>query len=129
VSMRFLIDTHILIWYLDGNKRLPDKIRGEINNDNNIVIISVASLWELAIKLSLKKIDTNITLPYIEAHILERKFTMLGISFKHLNALSALPHHHGDPFDRLLIAQAITEDLTIILADKEFQAYPVRVKW
>ncbi|HEY8781987.1 MAG TPA: type II toxin-antitoxin system VapC family toxin [Mucilaginibacter sp.] len=127
--MRFLIDTHVLIWYLDGNKRLPGKIRDLINDGDNLIVISIASLWEFAIKISLKKIDTKINLPDIEAYLIEREFNLLSISFKHLNALSALPTHHGDPFDRLLIAQALTEDLTIISADKEFQAYPVRVIW
>jgi len=94
-----------------------------------LIVISIASLWEFAIKISLKKIDTKINLPDIEAYLIEREFNLLSISFKHLNALSALPTHHGDPFDRLLIAQALTEDLTIISADKEFQAYPVRVIW
>jgi PIN domain nuclease of toxin-antitoxin system len=127
--MNYLIDTHVLIWYLDGNNRLPGKIRDLINNDDNIVFISIASLWELAIKISLKKIDTKNKLPDILAYITERDFTLLNISFKHLNALSALPTHHGDPFDRLIIAQALIEDIKIISADKAFQAYPVRVIW
>jgi PIN domain nuclease of toxin-antitoxin system len=127
--MKFLIDAHVLIWYLDGNKKLRDKTRDLINNDENVVVISVASLWEFAIKINLKKINTKISLPEVQAYILEREFTMLNISFKHLNALSALPTHHGDPFDRLIIAQALTEDLTIISADKEFRAYPVNVIW
>jgi PIN domain nuclease of toxin-antitoxin system len=127
--MRFLIDTHALIWYLDGNDKLPNKIRDLINDDHNLVIISIASLWELAIKISLKKIETKNNLPDIQAYIMEREFTILNISFKHLNALSALTTHHGDPFDRLLIVQALTEDLTVLSADKQFQAYPVRVTW
>ena len=129
MSKRFLIDTHVLVWYLDGNKRLSGEVRDLINDDDNSVAVSIASIWELAIKLSLKKIETKISLPDIEAYIIEREFTMLNISFKHLNALSALLIHHRDPFDRLLIAQALTEDLTIISADKEFQAYPVPVIW
>ena len=127
--MKFLIDTHVLVWYLDGNKKLRDKTRDLINDDDNVIIVSIASLWELAIKINLKKINTEINLPDVQAYILEREFTMLNIYFKHLNALTALPTHHGDPFDRLLIAQALTEDLTIISADEEFRAYPVSVVW
>jgi PIN domain nuclease of toxin-antitoxin system len=108
---------------------LPPKIRNQINDPNNIVLVSAASLWEFAIKMNLKKIDTKINLPQIQAHIIEHEYGILGISFKHLNALSNLPHLHGDPFDRLLIAQAITEDLTIVSADKQFRVYPVNVIW
>jgi len=106
--MQFLIDTHILIWYLDGNNKLPEKIKNLINDENNIIAVSIASIWELAIKISLKKIDTKLNLPDIETHITERQFKLLNISFKHLNALTALLTHHGDPFDRLLIVQAFT---------------------
>ena len=129
MSMQFLIDTHILIWYLDGSNKLPEKIKNIINDENNIIVVSIASIWELAIKISLKKIDTKLDLPDVETHITERQFKLLNISFKHLNALTALLTHHGDPFDRLLIAQAITEDLTILSADKQFKAYSVRVIW
>jgi len=127
--MQFLIDTHILIWYLDGSNKLPEKIKNIINDENNIIVVSIASIWELAIKISLKKIDTKLDLPDVETHITERQFKLLNISFKHLNVLTALLTHHGDPFDRLLIAQAITEDLTILSADKQFKAYSVRVIW
>ena len=127
--MQFLIDTHVLIWYLDGNYRLPDYIRKTIDNVDNKVFISIASLWELAIKLNLKKIDTTINLSTIEADIIKRDFTILNISFAHLNTLSFLQYHHGDPFDRLLIAQAITENLSIISADRHFAAYLAPLIW
>jgi PIN domain nuclease of toxin-antitoxin system len=125
--MGFLIDTHILIWYLDGDKRLSNKIRQRIDDENNSIIISVASLWEIAIKLRLEKLNTKITLSEIQLHIAERNFKILNISFKHLNALSKLSHHHGDPFDHLIIAQAIAEELVVISADRHFSAYPVEV--
>lgn len=67
--MHFLIDTHVLLWYLDGNKQLSDKLCQTINDENNVIVVSVASLWELAIKLKLKKLNINITLPEIQAHL------------------------------------------------------------
>ena len=106
-----------------------DKIRQELNNDRNVIIISIASLWELAVKLSIKKIVLNKTLTEIQAYIIKSDFMLLDISFEHLNALSVLPDHHKDPFDRLHIAQAITENLSIISADEHFKSYPVNVIW
>jgi PIN domain nuclease of toxin-antitoxin system len=127
--MRYLIDTHILIWYLDGNKRLPDKIKQIINDEDNTVIVSVVSLWEFSIKLKLGKLDVDLTLQEIQTHLLKTNYTLINISFDHLKELLVMPHHHGDPFDHLLIAQAISEDLTIISADKHFAAYPAKVIW
>lgn len=127
--MRILIDTHILIWYLDGSGKLPSKFHDKLNDAQNRIVISVASLWELAIKISLRKIELNKTLSEIHSYLIERDFGLLNISFEHLKVLSILPHHHRDPFDRLLIAQAISEDLTFISADQHFKSYPVNVIW
>ncbi|HEY5326344.1 MAG TPA: type II toxin-antitoxin system VapC family toxin [Mucilaginibacter sp.] len=127
--MNFLIDTHVLLWYLEGNNSLPARIRTDINNSENNILISIVSFWELAIKLTSGKINTKITLSQIEEDITNREFEILHISFQHLEALMALPKVHGDPFDRLIIAQAISENLTIISADKQFKTYPVRVAW
>ena len=129
MSMSFLIDTHVLIWYLDGNNKLEDKIRERINDEQNIIVVSIASLWELAIKQRLGKLNTKITLSEIQNHIIKREFKLLNISFQHLGTLDVLPHHHGDPFDHMLIAQAISENLTIISADRHFDSYPVKVIW
>ncbi len=127
--MQFLIDTHILLWYLDGNSRLPDEIKAKINDERNTVIVSIASLWELAIKINLNKIETKRSLSEIQEYVIERDFTLLNISFNHLNVLVALPQYHGDPFDRLLIAQALSENISIISADQYFRSYPVSVIW
>jgi PIN domain nuclease of toxin-antitoxin system len=125
--MYYLIDTHVLIWYLDGNKKLPEKIREIVTYEDNEIAVSVASLWELAIKISNGKFDSKLSLKEIQSHILERQFTLLSISYEHLNTLTLLPYHHGDPFDRLLIAQAITENVAIISIDKHFKSYPANV--
>jgi len=127
VSKRYLIDTHILIWYLDGNPILPAKIKDELNNVTNEVFVSTASLWELAIKLSKQKLDIKITLQQIETDIINRDYKILEISFKHLSTLMSLPMAHGDPFDRMLISQAISENLILISVDRYFESYPIEL--
>ena len=127
--MEYLVDTHILLWYLDGNTALPENIAHLIDNSERI-IVSTASLWELTIKASLNKVELSNSLEQIQQVInRNKKFKILNISFAHLNILSGLPHHHRDPFDRLLIAQAISENLTIISADRHFESYPVKITW
>jgi PIN domain nuclease of toxin-antitoxin system len=127
--MEYLIDTQILLWYLDGNIALPEEIANLLDSSKRI-IVSTVSLWELTIKASLNKIELSNSLEQIQQELdSNRKFEILNISFAHLNTLSGLPHYHRDPFDRLLIAQAISENLTIISADRHFKAYPVQVTW
>lgn len=120
-----------LIWYLDGNAKLPNKIIRIINEPDNNIFVSIASLWELAIKLSRKEppMDIKITFAEILTEVAEREFAELPILFEHLSVLKNLPHHHNDPFDRLLISQAITEDITLISIDKHFKAYPIKLLW
>jgi len=126
--MRYLIDTHVLIWYLDGDDRLPQRLKEELNNENNTVIVSVVSLFEIAIKLTkIDKVKFKVTLPQIEAHLLEMDFLLIGIHFNHLHTLITLPTQHGDPFDRLLIAQAIAENLTLVSVDRQFKNYSVNL--
>ncbi|WP_299291293.1 type II toxin-antitoxin system VapC family toxin [uncultured Mucilaginibacter sp.] len=127
--MRYLIDTHVLIWYLEGSDKLPQKLREELDNDQNTILISVASFWELAIKISAKKIELTKSLQEVQAYIVERAFVFLNISFEHLYTLLDLPHHHKDPFDRMLIAQSITENIAIISVDQQFKPYSVNVIW
>jgi len=127
--MRYLIDTHVLIWYLEGDEKLAPGLRKELDDEGNIVVISIASLWEIAIKRAKnkEKIDFKITLPEIEAYIFGRDFMLLNIAFKHLHLLLELPMHHDDPFDRLIISQAISENLTLISVDKHFKFYSVNL--
>lgn len=130
--MQFLIDTHVLIWYLNGSKKLPVKIRELLNDNTHKVVVSIVSLWELVIKTSKhdkRKLEIDITISEIQKYILEHEFILLNISLKHLNTLQTLPQHHGDPFDRMIISQAVTEGLTIVSADRQFGAYDVNVSW
>ena len=127
--MRFLIDTHILIWYLNGDNILPKRLIEIIENENNKIVVSTVSLWEITIKISSGKLDVSKSLNQIEGYLEERDVELLDIKFNSLANLLDLPYHHRDPFDRLLIAQAITEKLTIISADRHFDSYPVKVVW
>ena len=127
--MEYLIDTHTLLWYLDGHPALPRNVAIALDKSDKIVV-SIVSLWEITIKSSLGKIELSISLEEIYNSLSAgNKFSVLDISFDHLISLSKLNHYHNDPFDRLLIAQAISENLTIVSADRHFSAYPVGVLW
>jgi len=127
--MEYSADTHTLLWYLDGNLALPQKIAVALDNSEKI-IVSIVSLWEITIKLSLGKIELAFSLEQLRDKMSsDKRFKMLDILFDHLISLNKLPHHHNDPFDRLLIAQGISEDLAIVSADRHFAAYPIKVVW
>lgn len=107
---------------------LPQKVVEVLENKENQRIVSVVTLWEF--KISLSKLQNSKPLSDIHQHLISNSnFEILDIEFPHLNMLLTLPHYHKDPFDRLLIAQAITEKLIIISADRHFIQYPVSVIW
>ena len=128
--MRVLIDTHIFIWYVQNSERLPSSITAIINNGRNDILLSIASVWEMAIKQSTGKL--NLGTPYasfIAEQMRLNSMELLPVRLEHLDLITTLPLHHRDPFDRLLIAQAIVEDIILISADRVFALYPVRVMW
>jgi len=128
--MKFLIDTHTFLWFIEDNNRLPQRARELMEDANNELFLSIASLWEIAIKISIGKLEPYQTFDNIFVQHLERNnIQLLPISVEHLAAVSQLPRHHGDPFDRLLIAQAQVENLSIISADATFDAYAVTRLW
>lgn len=125
--MRILIDTHILIWYLNGDENLAPHLRQIIEDPNNTPVISTVSLWEIAIKIGAKRLSLDISLSLIQNYINEKDIELLNIKFDSLIVLSDLPYHHKDPFDRFLIAQAIAENISIISLDRYFSSYSVNV--
>jgi PIN domain nuclease of toxin-antitoxin system len=125
--MNFLIDTHALIWYIEGNKKLDNNVIAVIENTKNTVFVSKASLWEMAIKISLKKLEISIPFEELETFLEENEFSILDYNFEHLNTLLKLPFYHSDPFDRLIISQAISEGLRIITHDEAFDHYAVKI--
>lgn len=109
---------------------MPQDVVKALEDTQNERVISIVSLWELSIKISLKKLQTSRTLVEIHEHLLSKiNFEILNIKFDHLQTLQTLPHFHNDPFDRLLIAQGISENLMIVSADRHFPQYSVKLIW
>ena len=128
--MKYLLDTHTLLWFLQGDKKLSDKARGLIDNSDNRKFLSIASLWEIAIKVSLGKLVLNKPFEKLFPEQLHfNRIEILDITADNLIKLTALPFHHRDPFDRLIIAQALVEELPVIGADVIFDAYGINREW
>jgi PIN domain nuclease of toxin-antitoxin system len=125
-----LLDTHAMIWFFQDDPRLSGTARSVIEDPANRKVISLATCWEIAIKVGLGKLNLGEpTRPYLERAIALNNFELLAISLEHATEVEGLPQHHKDPFDRLLIAQAIVEGIPIISADAAFDNYPVRRIW
>ena len=124
--MNLLLDTHVLLWWIDGSKRLGKRAKAAMVRPSASLWISAASVWELAIKLGAGRLKTNEPLEEIISSLLEIGFQALPISLPHALAIRALPAKHADPFDRILVAQAQCEDLTIVTTDPAIAAYDVR---
>lgn len=128
--MRVLVDTHVFLWWVEGNRALPAKARAALADRENECLISMVSAWELAIKAGLGKL--KLALPvrrYIVEHVAANGFRMLDIRMAHVGRVETLDPHHGDPFDRLLIAQALEEKLAVVTADPVFRKYGVKRIW
>jgi len=121
--MRLLLDTHAFLWAIGDESRLGSRSRGLIRSEASSVLISHVSLWEIAIKHALARSDMPISAAQATAWAQECGFELLPLDLPHLLTLELLPHHHPDPFDRLLVAQAISESLLLVSADPAFQAY------
>lgn len=108
--MALLLDTHTLIWFFAGDSKLTNQVRDLIEDEDNEKLISIASIWEIAIKESKGKLTLNVPLKdYIQEKLSFEDFNLLTINLDHLAVITTLPFHHGDPFDRLLIAQTVVE--------------------
>ena len=122
--MNLLLDTHILLWWLDDNASLSTNVRGAIADTDNVIILSAAVIWEIRIKQGIGKLKIA---PDFYDVIIEQGFEMLAITSDHAYAVGDLPKHHRDPFDRILIAQAMLEGFTIVTHDAIFNKYPIPV--
>lgn len=127
--MKYLIDTHILIWHGENNTSLTPRVLTLLNDPSNEILVSHASLWEMAIKLSLGKLKLGFPISQLEYVLQQNNFSLLPFDFRHYESLSNLPFHHSDPFDRMIIAQAYCDKLQIITKDDKFNSYPVQLIW
>jgi PIN domain nuclease of toxin-antitoxin system len=125
---QFLLDTHAFIWLTENSSSLPNDLR-EMVDIADLVYVSIASFWEISIKLRLGKLTLQQSYESIGERVMNSDITLLPINFEDTVELLNLPLHHNDPFDRILIAQAINHSLVIISTDKKFDAYPVQRVW
>ena len=125
--MNLLLDTHVLIWWMSNDGRLGAAARATLQSRDNTIWVSSASVWEICIKTSLRRLSVPPSFADFAARDLDRGgFRQLTITFEHALAVRGLPLHHKDPFDRILIAQAKCEDLTLLTADSALAVYRIR---
>jgi len=128
--MKYLLDTHVVIWHFEGSEKLSDKIKNDILfNSKNHLFVSVASLWEVAIKMNIGKYNFDGGFPAFNKLVKSNEFEVLQIKDEYMERLFTLPLIHRDPFDRLIMATALAEDFTIITIDENIQKYEVSWIW
>jgi PIN domain nuclease of toxin-antitoxin system len=127
--MSYLLDTHALIWFLEGDQQLSATANHILCNEDSDIYLSVASLWEMAIKISLGKLQLSQSLEQVIAILPQQNITLLPINSAHVITVSNLPFEHRDPFDRLLIAQALVDKMPLISNEALFLRYGVDRIW
>jgi len=128
--MRLLLDTNAIIWWDSKSSKLSTKAHAALRDTSNEVFISIASAWEMQIKAQIGKLTQHKRWQdVIREQLRVNGFQLLRPELRHVEVLDRLPFHHKDPFDRLLIAQAIDEGLTLVTSDAKFSAYPVSLLW
>ncbi len=125
-----LLDTHTFLWWVQDAPALSKRARKAISNADATIYLSTASVWEMAIKCSLGKLELNQSVEqFVTSQLAFNNFKLLDLSFRHIARVESLPNHHGDPFDRLLITQAQTDGLTLVSKDAAFKQYDVSRLW
>jgi PIN domain nuclease of toxin-antitoxin system len=128
--MRLLLDTHAFIWWIEDDARLSSAARVVLQDRANGVFVSIASIWEIAIKVGVGRLRMPAELrAFLADQVARTGFSLLPIAFEHVVAVHALPQHHRDPFDRLLIAQCRQEKLSLVSRDGKFAPYDVELVW
>lgn len=128
--MSLLLDTHTFLWFIQGSSNLSDVARDLIEDPENERFLSVASLWEMSIKVSIGKLVLGMSLTeLVTSQIYGNAIKLLSIQPEHLDELSKLPFNHKDPFDRLIIAQSLAEKVPIVTKDNAFGSYPITILW
>jgi PIN domain nuclease of toxin-antitoxin system len=128
--MRVLIDTHAILWWLAGDKRLPKTARRILEHSAHERLVSFVSLWEIAIKMSAGRLLVHdLSFSEVAAELRKHNFQFLPVRIGDLERLSSLPWHHRDPFDRLLIAQSLEEDIPLMTSDQSMKDYALQTIW
>ncbi len=126
---KYLLDTHTLIWFLNGTSQLSEPAKRILEDPASRRFVSIVTLWEQAIKLNIGKLSLRLPLSEVPGFCTSNGFEPLVLDFEHCETYRQLPLHHRDPFDRILVAQAQTESLTILTCDPEIVLYDVSVLW
>jgi PIN domain nuclease of toxin-antitoxin system len=128
--LKIILDTQVLIWWANDISNISDRVQNIIFDVDNELLVSLASIWEIQIKVSLGKLNLPRPLPDIIAtQVSENQIKIMQIELSHIYTLDLLPHHHRDPFDRIIIAQAMDERVSIASIDKAFDAYSIQRIW
>lgn len=125
----YLLDTHTLIWYSENSPNIKPNTKEIISNKKSIIYLSMFSFWEISIKENLGKIQLSKPIKILYDEAIEAGFLILGFKFQYITELEKLELIHKDPFDRIIIAQAIAENFTIISRDENFNKYPIKTIW
>ena len=121
--MNYLLDTHTFLWFINGDQQLSQKAKKAISNTDTTKFISIASFWEIAIKVNTGKLELDMPFQELKLHLYQNGFELLPITIEHTAMLCDLEIIHRDPFDRIIIAQAIADNLTLISKDGNFSSY------
>lgn len=127
--MNILLDTNAFIWFSEDDEKLSNKGRVIIEEENNVIFVSVATFWEIAIKKSIGKLEMTLSIDELYKKALDNGFEILPILFEHIQQIETLPYYHKDPFDRIIISQSMVEDMTVVTSDDVFSNYKVKRVW
>ncbi len=127
--MKLLLDTHALIWHHENSGTMPKRVKDVINDKNNLIFISVVNIWEISIKIRAERLKLSIPTEKLLAIWKERGAYLVAVTPAHALAVETLPLYHRDPFDRMLIIQAMTGKFSLITKDEKFKKYPVECIW
>lgn len=128
--MSYLLDTHTFLWFINGDEALSAYAKELIENADNVIFLSIASLWEMAIKVSLGKLKVPMPFAaFMDSQLRINNIRVLDISVEHMDLVVSLHFYHRDPFDRLLIAQSLNEHLPVVCKDTVFDLYGVQRYW
>ncbi|HST04461.1 MAG TPA: type II toxin-antitoxin system VapC family toxin [Chloroflexia bacterium] len=128
--MKLLLDTHSFLWFVQGDPNLGVNASAQIGDESNEIYLSMASVWEIAIKISVGKLKIDQELDsFLYDQLNLNRMSIINISIEHVSKVANMPFHHRDPFDRLIIAQSINEQMPIVSRDEAFDAYGVTRIW